>query len=399
MTSEAPRSPESIYLDHAAATPLSPEVAAAMESVREEGFANPSSPHAAGRRARRLLDDARDRIACLVGHDLGPGVGLVFTSGATEANRLGVLGLASGSRGRVLTSPRDHSSLGAAARDLAARGWDSVLMPLLADGTLGLCSLPAADGTSEIMCVTLVCSQSGTREDTDRIAGWRDDAGRDPLIHVDATQAIFNAEASTPFGLPPGLAATLALAPHKFGGPRGIGCLLVRRDVALVPVTPGTQERGLRGGTEAVALAVGFAQAVELAVAERGVVARRLAQLRDRFEARLAGVAAALGVAIRVIGADAVRAPHISTIAFPGRDRQAVVMATDLEGVWCATGTACASGSSEPARALVAMGLPEADVQAAVRFSLGTRTTAVDIDAAVDRLARVLSRMAAPRDG
>jgi cysteine desulfurase len=159
-------------------------------------------------------------------------------------------------------------------------------------------------------------------------------------------------------------------------------------------VVGGTQEAGLRGGTEAVALAVGFARAVELAVADRAVVARRLATLRDRLEARLLAAAAAAGLAAHVVAARGGRAPHIATVAFPGLERQAFVMAADLEGVSCATGTACASGSSDPAPALVAQGLPAAVVAGAVRFSVGRDTTAADIDAAAERLGRVLARMA-----
>lgn len=386
---------ERIYLDHAAATPLDPEVAAAIDAVRESGFANPSSPHAAGRDAKRLLEDARERILALCARDLGPGARLVFTSGATESNRCAVLGMARGPAGTVLSSARDHASLAAAARDLAARGWEAAAVPLAPDGTLALapaCPGDRADPRPRILCVTLACGQSGTWDDVPRIAAWAA-AGADRRVHVDATQA-WCAAGPGPFGLPDGTAATLAFAPHKFGGPRGIGCLLVRRDVELAAVAPGTQEAGLRGGTEAVALAVGCARAVERIVADRADLAGRLAALRERLEARLVAAARAVGIPARVVGAAGTRACHIVTIAFPGLDRQALVIAADLEGVCCATGTACASGSSEPAPALVAMGMPAAEVAGAVRLSLGRRTSAADVDAAVERLARVLARMA-----
>jgi cysteine desulfurase len=214
-------------------------------------------------------------------------------------------------------------------------------------------------------------------------------------VHVDATQAIGSGTGSWA-GLP---AATLTLAPHKFGGPRGIGGLVIRGGVALAAVADGPQEGGLRGGTEPVMLAVGFARALELAVAERHLDAARLAELRERFEEGLARVASAAGVTTEVIGRHVPRAPHISTIAFAtvaGRwlDRQAIVMAADLEGLCAATGTACASGSSEPAAALLAMGLPEPVVQAAVRFSFGRDTSPDTITEALARLGRVLTRMA-----
>jgi cysteine desulfurase len=382
-----------MYLDHAAATPLGPEVAAAMAEVHARGFANPSSPHAAGRIAKRLLEDARERIVALVAGDLGPGARLVFTSGATEANRLAVLGTATGPHGRILSSARDHSSLVAAARDGVARGWEATTVPLEADGTLALDAAGGdSEATVELLCVTLACGQSGAWEDVAQVATWAA-AGRGRRVHVDAAQAFWS-DASAPFGLPRGMAATITFAPHKLGGPRGIGGLFLRRDIDLAPLVPGTQEAGLRGGTEAVALAVGFARAVELAVADRAVVARRLATLRDRLEARLLAAAAAAGLAAHVVAARGGRAPHIATVAFPGLERQAFVMAADLEGVSCATGTACASGSSDPAPALVAQGLPAAVVAGAVRFSVGRDTTAADIDAAAERLGRVLARMA-----
>jgi cysteine desulfurase len=394
MTPEAAgaRAAHPIYLDHAAATPLLPAVAAAMEEVQAAAFANPSSPHAAGRLAKRLLEDARERILAACGGDLGPGARLVFTSGATEANRLGVLGMARAARGRILTSARDHASLRAAAADLAARGWDALTVPLRPAGTLDLDSEPAHASVSDaVLCVTLACGQSGSWEDVARVAAWSA-ASSGRFVHVDATQA-FVADAPGPFGLPAGAAATLAFAPHKFGGPRGIGGLLVRRDVPLTALAPGTQEAGLRGGTEAVTLAVGFARAVECALADRAATARRLATLRDRLETRLVAAATAAGLAARVVAATPTRAPHIATIACSGLDRQALVMAADLEGVCCATGTACASGSSEPAAALVAMGLPAFVVAGAVRLSVGRETTAADVDAAVARLERVFARM------
>jgi cysteine desulfurase len=207
------------------------------------------------------------------------------------------------------------------------------------------------------------------------------------LVHIDATQAagLLTLDFSTL------RAATLTLAPHKFGGPRGIGGLLIRGDVAIEPVQAGTQEQGLRGGTESVPLAVGFARAMELAVADRDETARRVAGLRDRLESRLVAAARQAGIPAVVIAAQGRRCPHIATLAFPGLDRQALAMAADLAGVCLATGTACASGSSEPAPALVAMGLEPAVVKSAVRLSVGRTTTEAEIDQAIARLVPLLA--------
>jgi len=385
---------QSIYLDHAAATPLAAEVEAAMIAARREAFANPSSQHAAGRAARKLLEDARERILETFG---GRGTGgrrdrLVFTSGASEANHLAITGMAHalGAVGTVCHSRRDHASVLHAATAVGRRGWRIAELPLDATGRIDPRPLAAALAAAcpagpVILAVTTACGQTGVIEDVD---GLRLPAG-DAFVHVDATQSA----AFMPVGFAASSAATLALAPHKFGGPRGIGALLVRAGVPLEPVLAGTQEHGLRGGTEAVSLAVGFARAVEVAAADREAAARRVASLRDRLERELLAAARGAGIAAVPIGADGSRCPHISTIAFQGLDRQALAMAADLSGVCVATGTACASGSSEPAPALTAMGLPGGVVRGAVRLSVGRTTTDADVTLAVERLAAVLGRL------
>jgi cysteine desulfurase len=388
-----------VYLDHAAATPLAPEVAAAMEMAAAEAYANPSSPHAAGRRAKRLLEDARERILALLGgRTSGPERDrLIFTSGTTEANRLAILGPAAG-RGRpglVGFSARDHGSLSAAARELGRSGWQERELGLAAGGPLASDAVAAFAAEAEamagrpvILAVSLVCSQTGIWEDTFSLAAIAEKAPGF-FLHADAAQAAAWEPlefASSPF-------ATLALAPAKFGGPRGIGGLVVRHGTSLEPILPGPQELGLRGGTEPVTLAVGFARALELAAAEREPTVKRVTALRDRFEAGFLGAAAAAGIEAVVLGHDSRRAPHIASLALAGVDRQAFVMAADLAGVCLATGTACASGASEPPAVLSALGLPERLRAGAIRASVGATTTAAEIELATSRLERVLERL------
>lgn len=378
-----------IYLDHAATTPLRPEVAEAMARVQAQGFGNPSSPHAVGRRARQLLEESRERILFLLGaRPFGVARDrLVFTSGATEANRLGILGPRPRTARGVASSPRDHPGLRAAVRDLGDRGHDVLELPLSAAGRIVAAAVAAA-GVSpglSVLSATLGCGQTGTLED---VAGLRAAAGERAHLHVDATQAA----ATIPLDFPALAADSLAFAPHKFEGPRGIGGLVVRQGIDLAPLVPGPQESGLRGGTEPVLLAVGFARAFELVVAERLAVATQVARLRDAFEAGVLAAARAAGVTATVIAGGEPRVPQISTIAFQDRDRQAFVVAADLEGICCASGTACASGSSEPSPALQAMGLDDGLVNSAVRFSFGRSSTSDEVAAAVRRLAVVLSR-------
>ena len=386
-----------IYLDHAAATRVRPEVDEAMREAAVRAFANPSSLHAAGRDARRVLEDCRERILTLLGARVVGGARdqLVFTGGATEANVLGIVGLAGSGGGTILSSARDHGSIRAATDMLARRGgWSAVQIPLRTDATLALPAdlsdlLPDATGGRRILSTTLACGQTGAVEDMAAVAHL---VARTPglAVHVDATQAI----AYLPVDLSRLPAATLTLAPHKFGGPRGIGGLLVRRGSGLEPVVSGPQEEGLRGGTEAVVLAVGFARALELAVAERAAETARITDLRTRLESAIQAAAAASGLRAVIVAETARRVAHITTIAFPGVDRQTLVIAADLAGVCLATGTACASGSSEPSPALVAAGLEEAVTRSAVRFSLGRDTRPPDVEQVGSRLADVLHRCA-----
>jgi cysteine desulfurase len=380
-----------VYLDHAATTPVRPEVREAMDRAAAEAWANPSSPHAAGRRAKHVLEECREAILALVG---GRTTGtardrLVFTSGATEANRLAILGLAAGATGVFATSARDHTSVRNLRSDMVGRGWVVVEPPLEGTGRITP-DWPFPACGRGIWATTLVCGQSGAVEDLPRIAALLRPRP-DVLLHVDATQAVV----TQPIVMPDLGAATLTLAPHKFAGPRGIGAVVVRGDVGLVPLVPGPQEAGLRGGTEPVILAVGFARALELAVAERAAMAVRLADLRDRFARAFTAQAGGRGLSIEPVVAASDASPHILTVALTGVDRQAFVMAADLAGVCCGTGTACASGSSEPSPALTSMGLSPGQVAAAVRFSFGQTTSETDVAAAVTRLEPVLERLAA----
>jgi cysteine desulfurase len=275
-----------------------------------------------------------------------------------------------------------------AAAELGVAGWRVVELPLLPSGAVDARDLAAepASAAAKIVSVTTVCGQTGIRDDAAlasslTAAGW--------LVHADATQAAAWEEiafAGSPW-------ATLALAPHKFGGPRGIGGLLVRSGVSLAAVSPGPQELGLRGGTEAVQLAAGFASALELAAKDQLAAATRVAADRARRELRLVEAAQAAGLDVLVVGTPMTRAPHVTLLAVAGVDRQAVAMAADLAGVCLATGTACASGSTEPPAILAALGLPPRFQAGGIRLSLSRSTTSDDIDQAAIRLQDVFNRL------
>ncbi len=389
--------PSELYLDHAATTPLDPEVADRVAQVQADVFGNPSSPHAPGRRARQLLDEAREQILA----DLGCSTAqLVFTSGATEANHLAVLGLLPAEPPpdrplRLATSSRDHESLRLAAAATQNKA-EVTSLPLAATGQLDQAAVtdwltrkPEAGSqptTTLLLATTLVCGQTGAIEDMTSLRGLLAQWAPQCLLHTDATQAVGRLPIDF-YGLG---VTSLCFAPHKFGGPRGIGCLVLRPGLDLKPLLHGAQQFQLRGGTEPVSLVAGCQLAVSLAVARQQAEAARLDTLRQRFELQLASCGRYAGIEPVVIAAAGPRSPHISTVAFPGIDRQAFVMAADLTGLAVATGTACASGSSEPAPALTAMGIERRLVQGAVRFSFGRSTTISDIDEAIARISQLL---------
>ncbi len=384
---------DSIYLDHAAATPVRPEVVEAMAEATTAAFANPSSSHAAGRLAKQVLEESRERILAAAGSrsTASDRDRLVFTSGATEANRMAVLGMAGERSGIVATSARDHPGLRLAAQELACRGWRIAEIPLTPSGCLKTPAIgPLLGDPSEprLVTVTTVCGQTGLLEDQAAI-GRLAQAEPALLIHADATQAA----AWLPLSFAESPFATLTLAAHKFGGPRGIGGLIIRGTTRISPLIPGPQELGLRGGTEAVALAAGFARAFELAVMDQAAEAVRVATLRSRFEAGMVAAAGAAGYETRVIGATASRAPQVSALGILGVDRQMLVLAADLAGVCLSTGTACSSGSGEPPAVLVALGVDPAMRTAVVRASFGRTTTSDDVAIAIERLAAVISRL------
>lgn len=381
-----------IYLDHNATAPMLPEVAEAVREASLRYAGNPASQHEPGRQARRALEAARESIANLLGAQASGRETdqLIFTSGGTESNNLALRGLAKRAdgfipSGRLITSSLEHPSIATCAEHLAHHGVELKRLPATPQGLTQHDALPEllADNP-RLVSVMLANNETGVLQGVAEIAALC--RARNVLIHTDATQAV----GKIPVHFHQLGVDALTATAHKFHGPLGIGVLLVRHRVALAPsLQGGFQQAGLRPGTEPVALAVGMQTALELAARELDARRQRMTDLRDRLERQiLAGYPDAV-----VIGADAPRLPHTSNIAFIGLDRQALAMALDLAGVACSTGSACASGSSEPSPALVAMGLPEAQISSSVRFSLGATTTPADIDEAARRILNVCNHL------
>ncbi|REK10026.1 MAG: cysteine desulfurase [Planctomycetota bacterium] len=384
-----------IYLDHNSTTPLLDEVAAAMAPWQTERFGNPASQHAVGRRARRALEKAREEIGRMLGANLSGSQPdrVLFTSGGTEANNLAMLGSLGGPLmqsppGEVILSPIEHPSVAAVAELLERRGWTIHRLGVSRDGIVEPQTLdePLSERT-RLVCVMLANNETGVIQPVAEIARRCQAAG--VPLHTDAAQIA----GKLPVNFRAIGAGTMTIAAHKFHGPLGIGALVIRGDVEIDPlVVGGFQQEGLRGGTESVALAVGMHAALAAWEREQQGRIERMSALRDELEQRLIE-----GFDGRVVinGASAERLPHTSNVALEGVDRQALVMALDLEGVACSTGSACASGSSEPSPTLVAMGCPADVLAGSVRFSLGATTTHADVVAATEKVLAVAARMRA----
>lgn len=393
MQPMAPESSSPLYLDHNSTTPVAPEVAEAMAEALAAGYANPASQHELGRRARRVLEEARQRITHLLGgktEGLTPDR-LIFSSGGTEANNLAVFGLAaSRSAGKstphqLLISPIEHPSVAAAAEELAQRGWQVDHLPVNCHGVV----LPseATDLLSDrtrLAAVMLGNNETGALQPVSSLAAAFSAQG--VPLHTDAVQAVGKIDVQfRELGV-----SSLSFTAHKFHGPLGIGGLLVRGDSELTPqLFGGFQQAGLRPGTESVALAIGMRVALELWHTDHHNRLQRLGSLRDRFERQ---ICSELPYA-QVVAADAPRLPHTSNIAFVGLDRQALFVALDMAGIACSTGSACASGSSEPSPVLLAMELDEAIIRGSLRFSFGAYTTPQEVDESARRILLTCNRL------
>lgn len=362
-----PTAPEPIYLDHAATTPVRPEVRAVMEPFHGTQFGNPSSAHRWGRAARAALDEARERVAACLGARPDE---LCFTSGGTEADNLAVLGpwramRGSTARRAVVSTPIEHKAVLAAVHQAACEGATERLLAVDAHGCVRADD-PALDDTVAVASVMWVNNETGVAQPVPQLAERARAAG--VVFHTDAIQAFGKREIDVRT-LPVDL---LTLSGHKIGAPKGIGAIYARRGTPLAPLLfGGAQDRGRRPGTENVAFAVGLATAAELTLAERETECARLTALRERLET---AILAAVPDAV-IHGHGAPRAPHVINVSVPGVEGEALLMALDLHGVGASGGSACQTGNVTPSHVLLAMGVDRVLAAGAVRLSLGALTT------------------------
>ena len=386
--SRGPSTSREVYLDYNASAPLDPRVAAVMVPALTERSGNASSTHSFGQRQAAAVDGARQAVAALVGS--APS-GVVFAASATEANNLalrGAVDAAPPNRSRVLVSAVEHASVLRAARWLEERGLVQLdVVPVTRGGFIDLSVLESLLGP-DVLLVSVVAAngETGVINPLQEISALVRSV--DALFHSDVTQMV----GWMPLDMEELGIDLLSLSSHKICGPGGVGALVGNRQ-ALRRLSPvihgGGHERGLRSGSLNVAGIVGLGVAADIAVREKEEESERVTQLRDRLVTSLES----LLHGVTQIGDVDRRLPNTANVCFDGADADAVVV--NLEPVAASTGSACSSGSIEPSRVLLAMGLSREAAYECVRYSLGRFTTEEDIDIAVDRTVTAVSRVRA----
>ncbi len=385
------------YLDHAATTPVLPEVLAAMtEQMGRVG--NASSLHASGRAARRAAEQSRERLAEALGARPSE---VLFTGGGTESDNLAVKGIywarreADSRRRRLVISPAEHHAVLDSAEWLAKHdGAEITWLGLEPTGRVTPAALADALGDGSDVAVVSVMwanNEIGTVSDVAALAAVAHDVG--VPVHTDAVQAV----GQVPVDFAASGVDALTLTGHKLGGPMGAGALLLRRDAECMPLLHGGgQERDVRSGTLDVPAIVGLAVAATTAVAARPERAVRLAALRDRLvagvleqvpDARLNG--APLD---DVLAGGPGRLPGNAHLSFPGAEGDALLMLLDARGIECSTGSACSAGVARPSHVLTAIGAEADRARSSLRFSLGSTSTDADVDAVLDVIGPVVER-------
>lgn len=374
-----------VYLDNNATTPVDNAVLEAMTVYLTTSFGNSSSMHQYGQEARSGVDSAREQVSDLIGADSSE---IVFTSGGTEADNLGVIGgaLARESRGKhVITSRVEHPAVLKACEELESLGFQVTSLDVDRGGVIRLDQLEAALSEDTVLVSIMSANnETGVIQPIQKIS--RVLKRRDVLLHVDAVQSV----GKVPLDVKELGVDLLSLSAHKFHGPKGAGALYVRSGLELVPrMLGGGQERSRRGGTTNVPGIVGLGKACAVANAGLEDFGTRVSRLRNELEE---GILAAVPAAV-VNGNTSRRMPHVSNLGFRGLSGESILVALDFEGVAVSTGAACSSGSVAPSHVLTAMALPEEQVNGAIRFSLSRMTEAEDISYAVEAVTRVVARM------
>lgn len=371
------------YLDNAATTPMRPEAVEAMLPFLTERFANPSGAHAQARDARRAVDAAREQLAEVLGARPGE---VVLTGGGTEADNLAVLGAHDHRGGVVVATAVEHHAVLDPALARGAR-----LVAVGADGAVDLGALAEAlDEDTTVVSVMLVNNEVGTIQPLAQVAELVRERAPRAVLHTDAVQAVCWLDVARAAAV----ADLVSVSAHKFGGPKGVGALVVRTGVELSPrVLGGGQERGRRSGTTNVAGVVAMAEAARLTAEGRAGEVARLGALRDRL---VDGLAAAVPDLWETGGPDrSGRVAGLAHVCLEGVDSEALLLLLERDGVLASAASSCSSGAMEPSHVLAAMGVPPARAEGSLRLSLGWSSTVADVDLALEAVPPAVERLRA----
>ena len=376
-----------IYLDYAATTPTHPEVVQAMLPYFTENFGNPSSVHSLGQEARQAVEEAREKVAHLIGARPQE---IFFTSGGTEANNLAIKGVALANRNRgnhIITTPIEHHSVLETCKFLEESGFEITYLPVDGQGLVDPGNVrKALTPKTMLISIMLANNEVGTIEPLAEIGKIAREA--EVYFHTDAVQAVGH----IPVDVEELGVDLLSASAHKLYGPKGIGALYIRKGTRLVPLAHGgEQESGHRAGTENVPGIVGFGKAAEIAEGEMEEEAKRLASLRDRL---ITGVLSSVERAW-LNGHPIQRLPNNANLSFEFIEGESLMLSLDLEGICVSTGSACSSTSLAPSHVLLAMGLPPEKALSSLRITLGRWTTEEDIEQVLEALPRAVARLRA----
>lgn len=376
-----------IYLDHAASTPVHPEVAEAMLKVMTGQFGNASSVHAFGRAAKRTVSSARDKIAAFLGSFPDE---LIFTSGGTESDNLAIFGALSAHENNgkhIITTSIEHHAVLHSFEQLEQEGYEVTYLPVDSYGLVSTDDVISAIRPDTILISVMYANNEvGTIQRIEEIGSIAREHG--VLFHVDAVQAL----GSVPINLHALPVDMMSFSAHKINGPQGVGALYLRREVKLNPIAfGGLQERKRRAGTENMAGIVGFATAVELAASHMEDRTAHDLELRSVF---LEELSKEVGEGEFVLNGHPEQVlPHIVNVSFPSVKTETMLMNLDVEGIACASGSACTSGSLSRSHVLEAMQLPEEIMDSAIRFSFGLGNTKKDLVYTAQKVGTIIKRL------
>ncbi|MEW6615852.1 MAG: cysteine desulfurase NifS [Thermodesulfobacteriota bacterium] len=374
-----------IYMDHNATTPLHPEALDAMLPFLKDNFGNPSSIHWAGRGVRKYIDEAREKVANLLNTDPSE---IAFTGGGSESDNLAIKGAAYALKkegNHIITTKVEHPAVLNTCEYLEKAGYKLTYLPVDHEGMIDLDELKdSIISKTVLISIMYANNETGTLLPIKEVGEIAADIGI--LFHTDAVQAV----GKIPMDLKDLKIDLLSLSGHKLYGPKGIGCLYVKKGTSLVPlIHGGHQEGGMRAGTENIPGIVGLGKACEIASRDMGFQVKRITKLRDRL---YEGIIDKLDY-IKLNGHPVKRIPNTLNVSFEFIEGESLLLNLDLEGVAVSSGSACTSGSLKPSHVLTAMGLTPEIAQGSLRFSLGRNNTEEDVEYVLDVLPEIVNRL------